>query len=392
MEIPQMKTFLPLSLCLFSTTYLGTALAQTSAAQTSESAEKTTAPVAHVYVTRPTHLDAFDVSSSGRLTAVAGSPFSGVDLFHLSVSGKYLIGESDDHTHIITYAIESNGAVKQVASIDAQSLSPDGACCDSPQTLDASGKTLYTIEDGTNYALDNFKIESTGELSFLHSTYYFGGGEEVGPGLLSVLGNNKFAYATSCNDDVPQYSNTIGFKRESSGTLEGLSNFKFQLPKPKSGDVYCSNYLATDSSDHLVISMELWNVAESTPDGPTVLASYTADSEGNLSTKSTASTMPVTTGGTTMSISPSGKLLAVDAGNGFQVFHFDGGEPITKFTDVLHSSETFIEFGWDRSNHLYALSQNALHIYSATSTSIKEESGSPISIPEASSVIVQSLQ
>jgi hypothetical protein len=123
-----------------------------------------------------------------------------------------------------------------------------------------------------------------------------------------------------------------------------------------------------------------------------VLASYTADSEGNLTTKSTAKTMPVTTGGTYMSISPSGKLLAVDAGNGFQVFHFNGADPITKFTDVLHSSETFIQFSWDKSSHLFALSQNALHVYSATSTSIKEEAGSPYSIPEASNVIVQSLK
>jgi hypothetical protein len=350
-------------------------------------------PGGRVYVTRPTHLDGFDVSSSGKLTPVPGSPFSNIDLFHLSVNSKYLFGESDDHAHIITYAIESNGAVKQLASFDAQGFSPEGGedCCDSPQKLDASGTTLYTIASGANYWLDNFKIESSGELSFIGSPFYFGGGEEVGPGLLSVLGNNKFAYATSCNDDVPQDSNTIGFKRESSGLLEGLSTLKFQLPEPKSGDVYCSYNLATDPSDHLVIAISLWNVSESTPDGPVVLASYTADSEGNLATKSTASTMPVTTGGTYMSISPSGKLLAVDAGNGFQVFHFNGADPITKFTDVLHSSETFIEFGWDKSNHLFALSQNALHVYSATSTSIKEEAGSPYSIPEASSVIVRSL-
>ena len=92
-----------------------------------------------------------------------------------------------------------------------------------------------------------------------------------------------------------------------------------------------------------------------------------------------------------MSISPSGKLLVVGQ-SGFQVFHFDGADPITKYTGVLHSSETFLQFGWDKANHLFALSNNALHIYSATSTSIKEESGSPISIPEASSVVVLSLQ
>jgi hypothetical protein len=350
-------------------------------------------PVARVYVTRPTHLDGFDVSASGVMTAVPGSPFSGIDLFHLSVSdGKYLIGESDDHAHIITYAIESNGAVKEVASIDAQGLSSEGDCCYAPQTLDASGTTLYTIIDGANYYLDNFKIESNGELSYIGSPYYFGGGENVGPGLLSMLGNNKFAYATSCNtDNYPPFSNTIGFKRESSGLLQDLgSNLKFQLPKPKSGDIYCANYLATDPSDHLVVSMELFT-DDGAEDGPVVLASYTADSEGNLTTKSTTATMPQTNSGIYMSISPSGKLLASDDGNGFRVYHFNGADPIAPFTGILHSSERFIEFGWDKSNHLFALSQTALHIYSATPTSINEESGSPISIPEASSVIVQSL-
>jgi hypothetical protein len=96
-----------------------------------------------------------------------------------------------------------------------------------------------------------------------------------------------------------------------------------------------------------------------------------------------------------MSISPSGKLLAVGGGTGakgLEVYHFNGASPITKFTGLLHSSENFLEFGWDKSNHLYALRSDGLHIYSATSTSIKEESGSPISIPEASSLIVQSLE
>jgi hypothetical protein len=359
-------------------------------AQTEDS-NSSSAPVAHVYVTRPTHLDAFDVSASGKLTAVPGSPFSGIDLFHLSVShDEYLIGESDDHAHIITYAIESNGAVKEVASIDAQGLSSEGDCCYAPQTLDASGTTLYTIIDGANYYLDNFKIESNGELSYIGSPYYFGGGENVGPGLLSMLGNNKFAYATSCNtDNYPPFSNTIGFKRESSGLLEDI-NMKFQLPKPKSGATYCANYLATDSSDHLVVSMALFT-DDGAEDGPVVLASYTADSEGNLTTKSTTATMPQTNSGIYMSISPSGKLLASDDGNGFRVYHFNGADPITPFTGILHSSERFIEFGWDKSNHLYALSQTALHVYSATPTSVKEEAGSPISIPEASSVIVQSL-
>jgi hypothetical protein len=51
-----------------------------------------------------------------------------------------------------------------------------------------------------------------------------------------------------------------------------------------------------------------------------------------------------------MSISPSNKLLAVggrflENGKGFKVYHFDGGNPITKYTGVLHSSEYFLQFG-----------------------------------------------
>jgi hypothetical protein len=385
-----MKHWIKLLVCLVTLT--GPALAQTSAEDATAAPESTNAPVAFVYVSRPTHVDAFAVSAAGKLTAVPGSPFSDIALFHLSVNSKYLIGESDDHVHIITYAIESNGALKEVSSIDAQGRSPEGGgdCCDNPQKLDAAGKTLYTLAAGANYWFDNFKIESDGVLSFLGSTYAFGGGSEYFAGPLSVLGNDKFAYATGCNDDDPTGEGTIGFKRESSGMLQGI-NKSFQLPTPKSGDVYCPYNLATDGSDHLAVAMALWNVDDTTPDGPLVLASYTADSEGNLTTKSTAATMPETIGDAALSISPSGKLLAVGQ-SGFQVFHFDGADPITKYTGVLHSSETFLEFGWDKANQLFALSNNALHIYNATATSIKEESGSPISIPEASSVSVLSLQ
>jgi hypothetical protein len=133
---------------------------------------------------------------------------------------------------------------------------------------------------------------------------------------------------------------------------------------------------------------------EGEPDGPTVLATYTADAEGNLTTKSTTANMPVVNvGNFDFSISPSGKLLAFSSGNGgFTLYHFNGADPITPYTGVFHSSESFIQFGWDKSNHLYALSTNALHIYSATSTKVTEEPGSPISIPEASSVVVLSLQ
>jgi hypothetical protein len=389
-----------LAFCLIATISLGTALAQTSTAQTSEStAASSSSPVARVYVSRPTHVDAFDVSSSGKLTAVPGSPFSNISVYHMSVTKKFLFGASDDNEHILTYAMDSNGALKEVSSVDARADSPKGSadCCFGPQRLDATGTTLYNRTDfhGGGVGQEAFKIESNGALQFIGNASDGDFEDEAAePGEISVLGNNKFAYQTGCNMDVLTEQLTGGYKRESSGALEGLANVSIELPKAASGEAYCPFGLATDSSDHLAFALQAVNVNNGEAIGPLMLASYTADSKGNLTTKNTSETLATVSGGFgvgPMSISPSGKLLAL-ADVGFQVFHFNGADPITKFTGDLHTSERFLQFGWDNDNHLYALSANNLHVYEATSTEIKEVSGSPYSIPEASSVIVLSLK
>jgi hypothetical protein len=90
-----------------------------------------------------------------------------------------------------------------------------------------------------------------------------------------------------------------------------------------------------------------------------------------------------------ISISPTGKLAAV-GGTGFQVFHFNGGNPITPYTGLLQAADQFLQFGWDSANHLYALSNGQLRVYTVTPTSFEEDAGSPYSIPQASSLIVLS--
>jgi hypothetical protein len=368
-----------------------------------EESTSPTAPVARVYVTRPTHLDVFNVSSSGKLTPISGSPFSNIALSHLSINKKFLFGASDDGTHIITYSIGSNGAPKQVAEIDADKYCGDDTCYTAcapvgPTQLDHTGVTLYNYQsecDDTPWT-QSFKINENGSLQFLNRVPTT---EDLAESETVFLGNNEYAYSFGASYDNPGTESFI-YKRDSDGTLNEVGS-TMNFPKPKyAGDVYNNDpAAATDSTNHLVLA--LWEVNPNTSDNesPTVLISYTADSEGNLKTTNALSDAPPTELGgelSAMSISPSGKLLAVGAGSlntkGFQVYHFNGANPVTKYTGVLHSSEYFLQFGWDKANHLFALSSSALHIYDATTTSIKEESGSPISIPEASSVIVQSLQ
>jgi hypothetical protein len=395
-----MKSSLSLSFCLVASISLGTALAQTSTTQAGEKAASSSSPVAYVYVTRPTHVDGFAASSSGKLTPVPGSPFADIALSHLSVTKKFLFGASDDESDIYTYSIASDGALKQVSEVDVHKYG-DNCYSVGPTQLDSAGKTLYNDDyncDGNSDVFQSFKIEENGDLQYLATTY--AAGEDYALSAPVVLGNNKYAYVTGTYGGGEPGGFGSGYKRESNGVLE-YDQLSFGFPATKDPSDFYTPFLtvAADATDHFAVALQ-----DLSGDviGPVVLASYTAGSDGKATTSSTYENMPsVTVGPQTMSISPSSKLLAVGGGvpscsdcgePGFQVFHFNGSSPITHYTGVLQSGEKFVQFAWDSENHLYALSSTNLHVYEATSTEIKEVSGSPYSIPEASSLIVLSLK
>jgi len=393
-----MKSSLLVSFCLIATISTGTALAQTSTDQTNESTASS--PVAFVYVARPTHIDGFAVSSNGKLTPVPGSPYPDISLAYLSVTKKFLFGVGDDFKTFYSFSIASDGALKQVSSIDGTKYAyGNTGCCFGPLVIDYSRSTVYNLTTNTHEGSfeETFKIEPNGDLQFIGNTETDGTFNiaNVFPTTLDFLGNNKFAYQTGCDYWDPENIPNAGFKRESSGLLEPLGDV-IPIPKAPSGQIYCGTELAGDTSDHLAMLMVSLPVGGS-GGGENVLASFTADSKGKLTTKSTAENMlSVGTSGYPagpISISPTGKLLALgDYEFGFQLFHFNGGDPITKYTGVITPDDGVGDFRWDKSNHLFALGYRGLHVYTATPTSVKEEPGSPYPIPEARSVIVLSLK
>ncbi len=96
-----------------------------------------------------------------------------------------------------------------------------------------------------------------------------------------------------------------------------------------------------------------------------------------------------------MRMSPSGKLLAV-GGSGLEIFHFNGGSPVTKYKMLL-STDSIGQILWDNDNHMYALGSDAkgtgkLWIYTVTPTSVTEAPGSPYSITNAGGMFVQTLK
>jgi hypothetical protein len=163
------------------------------------------------------------------------------------------------------------------------------------------------------------------------------------------------------------------------------------MPAAKQGDFYDPYGAAADPTNHVAISVLPFNGSTWRQDGPLQLATYTASSSGNLTTKSTFSNMPSTAVkyATDLKMSPSGKLLAVAGTAGLQIFHFNGGDPITRYTGLLTRDEVDQVF-WDNSNHLCAISRSAnkLFVFTITPTSVSQAPGSPHTITNPQNLTV----
>lgn len=362
-------------------------------------------PDAYVYVSASSTSNsnavetyAFAAASDGTLTPVSGSPFVSTGGLQ-TTNGKYLFGT--DGTYLYSYSTTADGSFQQAASIDAQQFNTQingGTPCGGPDILffDQIGDTLYDLDfysDCANNAYQSFRVDnSTGGMSYVGVTSTTTPIFDVG---LRFLGNNQFAYGASCYHLIAQI---FGFARNSDGSLTSLGNPFLHPPIPAApaGEFFCPFLTATDSSNHVAVALQPIDASSLQSVGPYQLATYTADGSGNLSTLSTNSTMPAasvtnTSGSslTSLSMSPTGQLLAVAGSGGLQVFHFNGASPITSYTALL-TTEQVDQVFWDNKNHLYALSQSAgkLFVFTVTATSNIEAPQSPYNITSPAALVV----
>ena len=355
-------------------------------------ATPTPSPVAYVYVASnydypkyDTRVVGYAADANGQLKQVPGSPFTNSNVGSMAANGKYLFAAGNDNVsavapNIYTYLIEPTGALELVDTTNLQKF-PDSSCAGPASVfLDHTGATLYS-------SLFNYQCsENNGEMSLNISKsngaleYLTVAGDDYVP--LTFIGNNQLAYATA---------NGGAYKRESNGALAYL-NVSTPLVFEANGDAYNPQGAAADTTNHLAVVMNGSGVPQ--------LATYTVDvSNGNLSTTSTYENMPkvaVTaphnnvSGVIDINMAPSGNLLAVGGTSGLQVFHFNGANPITAYTGALTSSEIDSVF-WDNNDHLYAIGRSAgkLFVFTVTPTSVTEAHGSPYTITQPNSLVVQ---
>jgi hypothetical protein len=378
-----------ISVCSFAVAAICASTVLASAQVTSSSTESNStpaisSPVAYVYVSTATsgtagQIRGYSAAPNGALTAIPGSPFLTDGVNYMAVNGAWLFGVANTDTDIDSFSIGSNGALTLK---DKDTVTNPGPGVISVY-LDHTGSTLYADYYTTNNDYLSYTInQSSGQLTKLGDLP--GGPPDNSP--VSFIGNNVYAYSSSCYHFGPEI---IGVKRNTDGTLSYL-NSNFPFPAEKSGGFYCAWLAAADPTNHVAIAMQPLN-SNWGQDGPWQLATYTAGSSGNLTTKSTYSNMPsVLVGGVTdYRMSPNGKFLAVGGSAGFQIFHFNGANPITKFTARLTSSPINQIF-WDNANHVYAISYQAgkLFVWTVTSTGVTRAPGSPHAITNLQNLIV----
>lgn len=351
-------------------------------------------PVAFVYVaSSPANntyeINAFGASSNGELTVVPGSPFP-TNTSALTSSAKYLFGTNG--VDIDSFSISSDGAIAEVSSINAQQLNQYD--CGGPFDifLDRTGSTLYDMDYIGNICANNpyqsFSVDTaSGELA------YIGVSAAASPGFatsLDFLPNNKYAYGSSCL--FMTGPEIYGFERTADNSLSHM-NINPAMPVAPAGDYFCpGGAAAPDTANHLAFVVLPMNGSTQQPTGgPSQLAVYTADGSGNLTTNSSYKNMPTTavTDVYSFAASPSGKYIAVGGTNGVQLFHFNGANPLTRFTALL-PIKGVTQLAWDNANHLYAISQTSgkLYVLTVTATTVTEAPGSPYSITSPQSLAI----
>jgi hypothetical protein len=376
-----LRTFLFALLGVCASTVLASAQTASSQTDINSSVPASSSPVAFVYVSNtPTNgsnqISGYTASPNGALTAIPGLPLV-TPAADIVANGQFIFGS--DGMNIDSFAIASNGALTQA---DSLSVEPGGGVFN--LFLDHTGSSLYADYYTTNNEYLAYSIGANGALTYLDNVM---GGPGIGA-TTSFVGSNEFSYASSCYHFTPSI---YGLQRSDDGSIT-LLNMTPPYPATPTGYYFYCPWQggAADPTDHIAFAMQLLN-GNWAPVGPYQLATYTADGSGNLTTTSTYSNMPSVLVGVVNNywMSPTGKFLAVAGSTGLQVFHFNGANPITKYTGKL-VSEDVDQVLWDNANHLYALGRVAgkLWVFTVTSTGVKQAPGSPYTITGADYLVV----
>jgi hypothetical protein len=341
--------------------------------------------VAYLYVAGSTQISGYSAAATGQLTPLLGLPIP-ASVTHLSTTSKTVFGPGADNENIYSFNIGPGGLLVPGPVTNVQQYNTNG--CPGklgPTQIDYAGKYLYSlvidIDCANGVGTHVYPILKGGSLG--EGIGWYTQIEHAGPpNPIRLLGTDQYAFITGCSHDGSDFTPTTLIYHTGNTVFPGglVPDGQYNdAPEPSDPqNFYCPAMLAGDPSNHLAYAFRKYYPSISELSTPYFLASYTVDTQGNLTTESNYTNMPAANIGTlsAMSISPSGNLLAVAGSYGFELFHFNGGSPITKIGSLV-PSDPVAQVAWDKAGHLYVLTASSLYVYTATATGVENAPGSP---------------
>jgi len=362
--------------------------------------QTTSSPVAFLYFSRytpgydsltpglgKTQIEAYKVAADGSLTKIAGAPFAvkGATT-QMCVNHNYLFAathiEQAGNTYpkkINSYRIASNGALTLSHVLGNANLIN--------LTLDHTGETLYAEKSTLDDILSYDVRWSDGGLEYLGNAYSPPLAYQI-PWFNSPVtftADNKYAYGDSA----------AGFLRAGNHSLIDLYL--------GSTDVFSSEVVADPFGN-------LAGLIKGSTNGVAAfgVASYKVQADGSLTTSwnSGNGTLISLKDVNSMSMSPSGKILAIGGFGGGQLLHWDGTAAATAFKTLAIKSYpvsgqfpggpgSAVVLLWDKANHLYAYEESSdpgqpgyLYVWNVTPTGTTIAPGSPHQFSGPISIVV----
>ena len=320
---------------------------------------------------------AFSIAPDGTATVVPGSPASGPSSYVVTNSAFVF---ASDSANIASYARASDGSLKQSSVTYAVLSNGPEPWAIQAMSLDHTGQTLYAMEnagaDDTYYFFFNIgpngKITNTGKIG--PNVNY------VSPLVFSP--DNNYAYGSGCFHigwDI------TGFHRNSDGTLTRLDDRATNPAVPAyagTGQMYCPIREAISQTGYLAVAdAELGT-------NTTGLGAYKINADGSLTLvpNSTLATQLSSIHG--MNFDPSGQYLALAGDGGIQMCQLTPQGTFTPIGGVQQSGTNYLGVQWDADNHLYAIGNAGLHVFTNSNGVLTPASGSPHAAGAAATLAV----